>query len=323
MSAPAVPAASLADIRAAQARIEAIALRSPLVPCEAPDPRCEVHLKLEGLQPTGSFKVRPVASAVFARPAGSLQAGIHTVSSGNTALAVAWLARKLGIEAAAVVAPGAPRVKLEGLRTLGARIIELPFDSWWHAVEAQSVDGEPGVYIDAARDPAAIAGDGTLGMEILEELPHVEAIFTPLGSGALACGIACAARALRRDVRVIACELETAQPFTAALRAGRVIATEARAGFVSGVGFHSLLPQLWPLAREMIDGSLTVSLTEVASAIALLARHNRIIAEGAGAIPVAAALSGRHPFRRVCAVVSGGNLDESKLCTILAGKVPD
>lgn len=323
MSAPTVPAASLADIRAAQARLEAIALRSPLVPCGIPDPPCEVHLKLEGLQPTGSFKIRPVANAVFVRPADSLQAGIHTVSSGNTALAVAWLARRLGIEASAVVPPGAPPVKLEGLRTLGARIVELPFDSWWRAVEARRVDGEPGVHIDAARDPAAIAGDGTIGIEILEQLPRVEAIFTPLGSGALACGIACAARALRRDVKVIACELESAQPFAAAVRAGRVIATEARAGFVSGVGFHSLLPELWPLAREMIDGSLTVSLPEVAAAIALLARHNRIIAEGAGAIPVAAVLSGRHSFRRVCAVVSGGNLDESKLCTILAGKVPD
>lgn len=323
MSNPTVSAVSIADIRAAQARLGAIALRSPLVPCLAVDARCEIHLKLDNLQPTGSFKIRPVGNIVLARPPGSLRAGIYTVSSGNSALAVAWLARRLSIAAAAVVAPGAPRAKLDGLHALGARIVEIPFDAWWRAVGAQRVAGESGTYIDAARDPAAIAGDGSIGIEILEQLPQVEAIFTPLGSGALACGIACAMRALNPDVKVIACELEGAQPFGAALRAGKVVTTEARAGFVSGVGFHSLLPEMWPLAREVIAGTVTVSLAEVAAAIALLAGRNKVIAEGAGAIPVAAALSGRHPYRRVCAVVSGGNLDASRLCTILAGQVPD
>jgi threonine dehydratase len=323
VSNPPVTAVSIADIRAAQARLGPVALRSPLVPCLAADARCEVHLKLDNLQPTGSFKIRPVGNIVLARAPESLRAGIYTVSSGNSALAVAYLARRLGIPAAAVVSPGAPTTKLDGLRSLGARIVEIPFDSWWHAVEAHRVEGESGTYIDAARDPAAIAGDGTLGIEILEQLPRVEAIFTPLGSGALACGIACAMRALDADVKVIACELESAQPFGAALRAGSLVTTEAHAGFVSGVGFHSLLPEMWPLAREVIAGAMTVSLAEVAAAIALLAGRNKVIAEGAGAIPVAAALSGRHPYRRVCAVVSGGNLDISKLCTILAGQVPD
>lgn len=323
MSSPTVPAASLADIRAAQARLGPIALRSPLVRGLPDDAPCELHLKLDNLQPTGSFKVRPVGNIVLTRPADSLRAGIYTVSSGNSALAVAHLAKRLGIAATAVVSAGAPSVKLAGLRALGARIVELPFDAWWRAVEICSVEGESGTYIDAARDPAAIAGDGSIGVEILEQLPQVDAIFTPLGSGALACGIACAARALNPGVKVIACELESARPFSQALSAGRVVSNEARAGFVSGVGFHSLLPEIWPLAREMIDGALTVSLAEVAAAIRLLAQRHKVIAEGAGAIPVAAALSGRHPYRRVCAVVSGGNLDASKLCTVLSGKVPD
>lgn len=320
---PTVSAAGIADIRAAQARLAAIAVRTPLLPCFAADAGPEVYLKLDNLQPTGSFKVRPVGNIVLARDAGSLRAGIYTVSSGNSALAVAHLAARLGIPAAAVVSPGAPQAKLAGLRELGARIVELPFDAWWRAVEMRSVEGEHGTYIDAARDPAAIAGDGTIGVEILEQLPQVEAIFTPLGSGALACGIACAMRALRPDVKVIACELESAKPFSAALRAGRVVRTEAHAGFVSGVGFHSLLPELWPLARDVIAGAMTVSLAETAAAIALLAGRNKVIAEGAGAIPVAAALSGRHPYRRVCAVVSGGNLDVGRLSTILGGGVPD
>jgi threonine dehydratase len=323
MSNPTVAAVTIADIRAARARLAPIAWRSPLVPCLARDARCEVHLKLDNLQPTGSFKVRPVGNAVLARPTDSLRAGIYTVSSGNSALAVAYLAKRLGIAASAVVSPGAPRAKLDGLRALGARIVEIPFDSWWHAIEARGLEGESGTYIDAARDPAAIAGDGSLGIEILEQLPEVEAVFTPFGGGALACGIACAVRALNPAVKVVACELESAQPFSAALRAGEVVTTEAHAGFVSGVGFHSLLPEMWPLAREVIDGAMTVSLAEVAATIALLAGRNKVIAEGAGAIPVAAALSGRHPYRRVCAVVSGGNLDVATLCTILEGRVPD
>jgi len=323
MSNPTVPAASLADIRAAQTRLAAIAMRSPLVRGLPDDAPCELHLKLDNLQPTGSFKVRPVGNVVLTRPADSLHAGIYTISSGNSALAVAHLAKRLGIAATAVVSAGAPAVKLAGLRALGARIVELPFDAWWRAVESCNVAGEAGTYIDAARDPAAIAGDGSIGVEILEELAQVDAIFTPLGSGALACGIACAARALRPGVKVVACELESARPFSQARNAGRVISSEARAGFVSGVGFHSLLPEIWPLARAMIDDSLTVSLAEVAAAIRLLAERHKVIAEGAGALPVAAALSGRHPYRRVCAVVSGGNLDGSKLCTVLSGKIPD
>lgn len=323
MSGPTAVAASIAEIRVAQARLEPLALRTPLWPCFAGNAGGEVHLKLENLQPTGSFKVRPVGNAVLAHDAGSLADGIYTVSSGNSALAVAHLAARLGIAATAVVSPGAPQAKLDGLRALGARIVELPFDAWWRAIEMRGVAGQTGTYIDAARDATAIAGDGTIGVEILEQLPQVDAIFTPLGSGALACGIACAVRALNPSVKVIACELESAKPFTAALAAGQRVKTEARPGFVSGVGFHSLLPELWPLARELIDGALTVSLAEVAAAIGLLAGRNKIVAEGAGAIPVAAALSGRHPYRRVCAVVSGGNLDGSRLCTILSGKVPD
>ncbi len=320
---PTIGPVGLAEIRAAQARLGPVALRSPLIPCLAAETRCEMHLKLESLQPTGSFKVRPVGNAVLARSRDSLGAGLYTVSSGNSALAVAYLARRLGIPASAVVSAGAPRAKLDGLRSLGARIVELPFDAWWRAIETGGVAGESGTYIDAARDPAAIAGDGSVGVEILEQLPQVEAIFTPFGGGALACGIACAVRALNPAVRVIACELETAQPFSAALQAGKVVTTDAHAGFVSGVGFHSILPEMWPLAREVIDGAIAVSLAEVAAAIALLAGRNKVIAEGAGAIPVAAALSGRHAFRRVCAVVSGGNLDVGKLCTILDGRMPD
>ncbi|MBW4050795.1 MAG: pyridoxal-phosphate dependent enzyme [Proteobacteria bacterium] len=317
MNGPCLAAVSLADIGAAQARLGPIAVRSPLLPCQAGEQRAGVFLKLENLQSIGSFKIRPVGNAVLARPASALDAGLYTLSSGNSALAVAWIAKRLGLAATAVIAPGAPQVKIAGLRALGAQIVEIPFESWWNAVGARGLEGQQGTYIDAARDPAALAGNGTIGIEILEDLPDVEAIFAPFGGGALACGIACAVRALKPGVKVIACELETAQPFSESLRAGRMVSVPSRPGFVSGVGFHSLLPEIWPLARELIDGTVTVSLAEVAAAIAGLAERNKVIAEGAGAIAVAAALSGRHPYGRVCAVVSGGNLDSLLLATIL------
>jgi threonine dehydratase len=313
---------SLAEIQAAQRRLAGLALRTPVVPCESGNPGGEVFLKLENLQSIGSFKVRPVANAVLAKPAASLAKGLYTLSSGNSALALAWMARRLGVAAAAVVAEGAPEAKLARLRALGARIVQVPFAQWWRSVESCGHAGESGVYVDAVRDPFALAGDATVGIEIIEQLPQLDAIFVSVGGGALACGIACAVRALGLGVPVIACELEGAQPLSAALRAGRVVETRSNPGFVSGVGFHALLSEMWPLCRELLSVSLQVSLAEVAAAIKLLAEQNKVIAEGAGAIPVAAALWGRHPFKRVCAVVSGGNLGNGMLSTILAGGVP-
>lgn len=313
---------ALTELRAAKARLAALAATTPLVRCGAAGSNHEIFLKLENLQPVGSFKIRPIGSAVLAKPRSELAGGIYTCSSGNSAIAVAWMARRLAIPAAAVVTEDAPEGKLALLRALKARIVPLPFDAWWEAIETAGCPGQPGTYIDAVRDPAALAGNAALGAEILEQLPEVEAIFTPFGGGSLACGIASAVRQLKPSVKVIACELETAAPLTAALRAGRVVSSASDPGFVTGVGFHSLLPEMWPLCRDLIDGTLTVSLQEAVEAIRLLAGSNRVIAEGAGAIPVAAALSDRHPYSRICAVVSGGNLGSDVLSIILAGGMP-
>jgi threonine dehydratase len=298
-------------------------VRSPVVALHGAPPGREVILKLENLQPVGSFKVRPVGNILLAAQPAELQAGVFTCSSGNSGVALAWMAQRLGLAATVVVPDGrtAPG-KLGRLQALGARIVTEPFESWWRAVETLSHPQVPGKYIDAVRDPAALAGNATVALEILEQVPEVEAIMVPLGGGALACGVAAAVRALRPAVKVIACELESAQPFAAALRAGAVTTTRCEPGFVSGVGFASMLPQMWPLCRELIDGTLTVSVAEVAAAIRMMALDNKVIAEGAGAVPVAAALAGRHRFARVCAVVSGGNLDPDMLSTIIAGGIP-
>jgi threonine dehydratase len=308
------------QIDAAQARIRDLHLRTPLVGCDAAPQGRTVRLKLENLQPIGSFKIRPIGNAVLSRNRADLNAGIYTTSTGNSALGVAWMARRLGIAATAVVPENAPHAKLEKLRGLGTHIDIRPADVWWRAIERGALEGQDGVYIDAVRDPASLAGDATIGVEILEQWSQVEAILVPFGGGGLACGIACAVRALRPEVRIIACELTSAHPLKAAFESGFPVQTPHAAGFVSGVGFGTVLPEMWPLVKSMIDGVITVSLAQVAEAIKILVERNRVVAEGAGAVSVAAALFGKYTQSNVCAVVSGGNLDTSLLRSILEGR---
>ena len=285
----------------------------------APDDRA-VHLKLENLQPAGSFKLRPIGNALLSRPRSALSAGVHTFSSGNSALALAWMAKRMGIAATAVVPEGAAESKLALIRSLDARIVHQPFGEWWSAVTSGRCSQFDTAYIDAVRDPAALAGSGTIAAEILEDVPDVEAIFVPFGGGGLACGIANALRAAGSVVKVVICELESAHPFLSARQAGGPIESPCDPGFVTGVGFGAVLAEMWPVANRLIHDTLTVSLSEVVDAIRLLATQNKVVAEGAGAIPVAAALSNRHRFRNVCAVVSGGNLDPALLAKILRGE---
>jgi threonine dehydratase len=310
------------EIEAARSRLDGLSVVSPLIACGAAPAGKTVCLKLENLQPVGSFKIRPIGNAVLSRAPADLTAGIYTTSTGNSALGLAWMARRLGIAATAVVPANAPEAKLEKLRRLGTRIDVRSQAEWWRAIQVGTLDGQEGVYIDAVRDPASLAGDATIGLEILAQSPDIEAILIPFGGGGLACGIACAVRALKPAVKIIACELTSAHPLKAAFDAGLPIETPHETGFVSGVGVGSVLPEMWPLVSAMIDGVITVSLAEVAAAIKTLVEHNRVVAEGAGAVSVAAALSGRYAESKVCAVVSGGNIDSFVLAAILAGHVP-
>ena len=312
----------MVQIAAARQRVADLSMITPLVGCDIAPQGKTVRLKLENLQPIGSFKIRPIANSVLSRKRADLSSGIYTTSSGNSALGVAWMARRLGIGATAVVPANAPQAKLEKLRRLGTRIEVLANDVWWRAIESGTLDDQEGVYIDAVRDPASLAGDATIGAEILEQWPDVEAILIPFGGGGLACGIGCAVRAIKPDVKIIACELASAHPLKSAFDAGAPTQTSHEAGFVSGVGFGSVLHEMWPLARSMIDEVITVSLAQVAQAIKLLAENNRIVAEGAGAVSVAAALTARYAQSKVCAVISGGNIDSDILATILQGRTP-
>jgi threonine dehydratase len=216
----------------------------------------------------------------------------------------------------------APQTKQAAVERLGARTIRVRFDRWWQTLVDRGYPGVDGVFIHPVSDRAVMAGNGTIGLEILEDLPDVDAVIVPYGGGGLSCGIASALRARRPQVQVYACEVETAAPLDAALRAGAPVPIDYRPSFVDGMGGKSVLAEMWPLARRLLDGSLVVSVAAVAEAVRHLAERNRVVAEGAGAAAVAAALSGRAGGGRVVCVVSGGNIDAAKLALILQGGVP-
>jgi threonine dehydratase len=221
-----------------------------------------------------------------------------------------------------VVPDHAPATKLEAIERLGMRIVKVPFDRWWQVVEDHRYPGLAGLFVHPVSDPAVMAGNGTIGLEIAEDLPDVDAVLVPYGGGGLSCGIASALAALRPQARVIATEAATAAPLTASLAAGEPRTVDYTASFVDGIGSRSLLEEMWPLARDLLAGSVPVTLAQTAAAVRLLAERHRVIAEGAGGTSVAAALQGIPDVRRIVCVVSGGNLDAAKLCAILAGRVP-
>jgi len=313
---------SLAEIRAARERVAGVAIRTPLVRLNVEDAPAEIHLKLENLQPIGSFKLRGAGNAMAMAGEAALARGVCTASAGNMAQGVAWCARRRQVPCTVVMPDHAPRTKQAAVERLGARAIKVPFDVWWQTLVDRRHPGVEGVFIHPVSDRAVMAGNGTIGLEILEDLPDVDAVVIPFGGGGLSCGIASAVRALRPQAKVYACEVETAAPLHAALQAGAPAPIEYRPSFVDGIGGKGVLAEMWPLARRLLDGSLVVPLDAVASAIRTLAERNRVVAEGAGATPVAAALSGRAGGGKVVCVVSGGNIDLATLALILQGGVP-
>ena len=310
------------EIRAARERIAGFVHRTPLLRLDGDDAPAEIYLKLENLQPVGSFKLRGASNAMLAMPRERLDRGVWTASAGNMAQGVAWQARRLGLRCTVVAPDHAPEAKLGAIRRLGGEVVLAPFQQWFEILRTHTFDGMSGQFIHPVSDPAVMAGNGTIALEILEDLPGVDALVVPYGGGGLSCGIASAIRALAPRVRVYACEVETAAPLAASLAAGAPTPIDYRASFVDGIGGPFVLPDMWPLASRLLDGSLVVSLAEVADAIRLLAMRQRVIAEGAGAAPVAAALAGKAGRGKVACIVSGGNIDPAKLAKILAGGMP-
>jgi threonine dehydratase len=251
-----------------------------------------------------------------------LERGVITASAGNMAQGVAWNARRLGVPCHVVVPDHAPATKLRAIERLGGLVTSVPFERWWRVLEERAYPGLDGLFVHPVSDPRVIAGNGTVGLEILEDLPDVDSVVVPFGGGGLSCGIACAFRALRPEVPVFAAEVDTAPPFSRSLAAGRPVRIEYVPSFVDGIGAGALLPEMWPLAPDLLAGSLVSTVEDVAAAVRLLMERARVVAEGAGAVAVAAALGGGAGKGRVVCVVSGGNIDAGVLATILDGRLP-
>jgi threonine dehydratase len=313
---------SLSAIREAQERLADTVFRTPLVPLNIDDSPAEIFLKLENLQPIGSFKLRGAGNAMQLQKKEQLQKGVWTASAGNWAQGVAWYARLLGVKCTVVVPESAPETKIAAIERLGARFVFAPFDDWLQIFRSRSYEGMEGLFLDDFSEPAVRAGNGTIGLEILEELPEVDAVVIPYGGGGLSCGIAPGIRALKPDTKLYACEVETAAPLAASFAAGKPVEINHTPSFVDGIGAPFLFPGMWELASQLLDDSLVVEIDEVVSAIRLLAERNCIIVEGAGATSVAAALTGKAGSGKVVCIISGGNIDKSKLVQILDGKVP-
>lgn len=313
----------LEAIQAAASRIADTAIRTPLFRLPLVDAPAEIYLKLENLQPIGSFKLRGAGNAMARASGSELARGVYTASAGNMAQGVAFCAARLGIPCHAVVPDHAPETKLAAVRRLGGEIVKVPFDRWWDAIVSGEFAGLKGLFIHPVSNLDVMAGNGAIGLEILEDLPDVDALVIPYGGGGLSSGIASAIRALKPDTRVYAVEVETAAPLAASLRAGEPAAVAYTPSFVDGIGGKSVLPEMWPRARALLDDSLVVSLEEIKAAIRLLAERQRVIAEGAGAASVAAALAGKAGAGKVVCVVSGGNIEREILAEILADDQSD
>ncbi|HUV73437.1 MAG TPA: pyridoxal-phosphate dependent enzyme [Anaerolineae bacterium] len=312
----------LEEIRAARERIAGVGTDSPLVRLNVEHAPAEIYLKLENLQPIGSFKLRGAGNIMKLADRMQLEKGVWTASAGNMAQGVAWHAREMGLECTIVVPDHAPETKLEAIRRLGGKIVKVPVADWFQILRDHGYRGMEGFFIHPVSNRHVIAGHGTIGLEILEQLPDVEAVIAPYGGGALSTGIASALRALIPNVKVYAAEVETAAPLAPSLAAGMPVEVEYTSTFVDGMGAPFLIEEMWPLVRQLLDGSLIVSVKEIADAIRLLVERNRVVAEGAGAAPVAAALTGQAGEGKVVCIVSGGNIDTSKLVKILQGRVP-
>jgi len=312
---------SVSQIEEARDRVKKTVLRTPLVKFDFAS--CEIYLKLECLQPTGSFKVRGAGNAVALLTQEERARGVYTCSAGNMAQALAWHAKREGIRCTVIVPDSAPQTKLDAIRRYGAEIIQMSYEEVWQV-------GNDRVYTPLAdrtfvhpyADPRMIAGNGTIGLEILEDLPDVKSVIVPFGGGGLFAGIACAVKAKKNSVQMFASEVKTAAPLSQSLSANRPVKIDRIPSFVDGIGGSNVAEDIWALVRPLISGSITVELVDIARAIKLLLERNRAVGEGAGASSLAAGLTGKAGSGKIVCVISGGNIDASKLSTIIEGGVP-
>lgn len=311
------------EIRAAQKRIAGLVVRTPLIRLNVENGPAEIYLKMENLQPIGSFKIRPALNAILTAPANALVQGVYTASSGNMAQGVAYSAMKLGLKATVLLQRHASETKVAGLERQGAIIKYLSDEDWWQVLLNHGHPDEKGLFIHPVCNQAVVTGDATIGAEIIEDLPDVDSVIVPFGGGGLLSGVAAAFKHLKRDTKIFAAESAHCAPLTASLKKGGPTDVLCPDSFITGIGAGTVLADMWPIISELVDKTVVASLDEIADTIRVLFDRNHIIAEGAGAAPVAAALAGRAGGGKIVCVISGGNLDAKYMVKILEGKTPN
>ncbi|MEP6982857.1 MAG: pyridoxal-phosphate dependent enzyme [Sphingomicrobium sp.] len=311
---------AIEDIEAARKRIAGTVLRTPLVKLELGAGAADIRLKLENLQPTNAYKIRGGANAVAALSDEARARGVWTISAGNAGQGVAYAARAFGIPCTVVAIETAPQTKLDRMRALGAEIVPVSYDRAWVAVETHEFPGLESTFIHPFDNHDFIAGHGTMGLEILEDCPEVRTVICAIGGGGLITGVGSAIKARKPDVKVLGAEPETAAPYALSLREGGPRKyTDWQASFVDGAGGKSVTERMWQRMRPVTDGAITVTLKQTADAMRLIAEKSRTIAEGAGALSLAAALSREELDGPIVGVVSGGNIDLDKFAELVAG----
>ncbi|MCW2964429.1 MAG: hypothetical protein JWO17_1681 [Actinomycetia bacterium] len=310
------------EIRRAREVLEGTAIRTPLVRLDV-DSDTEIWLKLELLQPVRSFKIRGAGNAILQATDAELAGGVLTASAGNMAQGVAYAARLRGVPATIVVPEHAPQTKIDSIERYGGRVIRVPYEEWWQVLVTGRYEGANGLFIHPVDNDKVMAGNGTIGLELLEQLDGFDTVAVPYGGGGLLTGIASAVKQARPDVKFFAIEPETGAPATATLRAGAPTAVEYMPSFVDGSGSRELIPRVWEQASQLLDGAVAMPLLAVAEAVRLIAERTRVIAEGAGALAAAAALGGHlDGAKKAVCIVSGGNIDPAVLSRILVGEQP-
>jgi threonine dehydratase len=310
---------ALSEIRAARERIAKTIVRTPLVRLELGPEFPDIRLKLENLQPINAYKLRGAANAVAALSQADRKQGVWTISAGNAGQGVAYAARAAGVPCTVVVVETAPKSKLERMKALGAKLIPVPYEIAWKALDERSFSGVGGTFIHPFDDDDFIAGHGTMGLEILEDAPETAAVIASIGGGGLITGVASAIKALKPEIKVFGVEPETAAPAALSFtKNSPQVFPNWRASFVDGAGGQSMFPRMWQRMKPVVDDYLVVTLEQTKNAMRLLAEKARVIAEGAGALPVAAAMSGKAGKGPIVAIISGGNIDLQKFCELIS-----
>ena len=314
---------TLADVQAARGRLAGSIVRTPLVRLDLGPGQPDIRLKLENLQATNSYKLRGAVNAVALLPESERRRGVWTISAGNAGQGIAYAARQAGVSCTVVVIETAPTSKIERMRALGARLVPVPWEVAWRALGERSFPGVEGAFVHPFDDHNFIAGHGTMGLEILEDAPDAIAVIAGIGGGGLITGVGSALKALKPGIAVWGAEPETAAPAALSFAMGSPQTFKDWApSFVDGAGGQSVFPRMWERMQSVVDGSIVVSLEETRNAMRLLAEKARVIAEGAGALALAAALSGRAGQGPIVAIVSGGNVDLAKFCALVAPPTP-